>query len=85
MSLRNLHRLTILGLVFFILGLLGVVIFSLTLPFTRIVVQEIHPLLNGLGRALLSVSYTMSSLSWLSSVSSESSNSSDCSSWCRRR
>ena len=35
------------------LGLLGVVIFSLTLPFTRIVVQEIHPLLNGLeiGRA----------------------------------
>lgn len=34
------------------LGLLGVVIFSLTLPFTRIVVQEIHPLLNGLGRAL---------------------------------
>ncbi|EJM19588.1 DMT(drug/metabolite transporter) superfamily permease [Pseudomonas sp. GM21] len=34
------------------LGLLGVVIFSLTLPFTRIVVQELHPLLNGLGRAL---------------------------------
>jgi hypothetical protein len=33
------------------LGLLGVVIFSLTLPFTRIVVQELHPLLNGLGRA----------------------------------
>ena len=30
------------------LGLLGVVIFSLTLPFTRIVVQELHPLLNGL-------------------------------------
>jgi len=34
------------------LGLLGVVIFSLTLPFTRVVVQELHPLLNGLGRAL---------------------------------
>jgi drug/metabolite transporter (DMT)-like permease len=34
------------------LGLLGVVIFSLTLPFTRIVVEQIHPLLNGLGRAL---------------------------------
>ena len=34
------------------LGLLGVIIFSLTLPFTRIVVQEVHPLLNGLGRAL---------------------------------
>lgn len=35
------------------LGLLGVIIFSLTLPMTRIVVQEVHPLLNGLGRALL--------------------------------
>lgn len=35
------------------LGLLGVVIFSLTLPMTRIVVTEIHPLLNGLGRALV--------------------------------
>ena len=31
------------------LGLLGVVIFALTLPMTRIVVQELHPLLNGLG------------------------------------
>ncbi len=37
------------------LGLLGVIIFSLTLPFTRIVVQEIHPLLNGLGRGAASV------------------------------
>jgi drug/metabolite transporter (DMT)-like permease len=35
------------------LGLLGVIIFSLTLPMTHIVVKEIHPLLNGLGRALL--------------------------------
>ena len=35
-----------------VLGLIGVVIFNLTLPMTRIVVQEIHPLLNGLGRAL---------------------------------
>jgi drug/metabolite transporter (DMT)-like permease len=35
------------------LGLIGVIIFSLTLPMTRIVVQEVHPLLNGLGRALL--------------------------------
>jgi drug/metabolite transporter (DMT)-like permease len=35
-----------------LLGLVGVVIFSLTLPMTRIVVQEFHPLLNGLGRAL---------------------------------
>ncbi|MDB5984287.1 MAG: DMT(drug/metabolite transporter) superfamily permease [Pseudomonas sp.] len=35
------------------LGLIGVIIFSLTLPMTRIVVHEVHPLLNGLGRALL--------------------------------
>ncbi|MDC6128374.1 EamA/RhaT family transporter, partial [Burkholderia gladioli] len=35
-----------------LLGLLGVTIFSLTLPMTRVVVTEFHPLLNGLGRAL---------------------------------
>ncbi|AOJ10892.1 DMT family transporter [Burkholderia mayonis] len=35
-----------------LLGLIGVMIFSLTLPMTRIVVTEFHPLLNGLGRAL---------------------------------
>lgn len=35
-----------------LLGLIGVVIFSLTLPMTRVVVTELHPLLNGLGRAL---------------------------------
>lgn len=35
-----------------LLGLLGVLIFSLTLPMTRIVVAEMSPLLNGLGRAL---------------------------------
>ncbi len=35
-----------------LLGLVGVIVFSLTLPMTRIVVQEFHPLLNGLGRAL---------------------------------
>ncbi|MEI6001599.1 DMT family transporter [Paraburkholderia bengalensis] len=34
------------------LGLIGVMIFSLTLPMTRIVVAEFSPLLNGLGRAL---------------------------------
>ena len=28
------------------LGLLGVIIFSLTLPFTRIVVEQMHPLLS---------------------------------------
>ncbi|MBI0327693.1 DMT family transporter [Burkholderia plantarii] len=36
-----------------LLGLLGVMIFSLTLPMTRVVVAEFHPLLNGLGRALV--------------------------------
>lgn len=35
-----------------LLGLIGVMIFSLTLPMTRIVVAEFSPLLNGLGRAL---------------------------------
>ena len=35
-----------------LLGLVGVMIFSLPLPMTRIVVAEFHPLLNGLGRAL---------------------------------
>ncbi len=35
------------------LGLAGVLIFSLTLPMTHIVVREISPWLNGLGRALL--------------------------------
>jgi len=35
-----------------LLGLIGVMIFSLTLPMTRIVVAEFHPILNGLGRAL---------------------------------
>lgn len=33
-------------------GLIGVIIFSLTLPMTRIVVQDFPPLLAGLGRAL---------------------------------
>ncbi|MFY3139389.1 DMT family transporter [Achromobacter xylosoxidans] len=34
-------------------GLLGVVVFSLTLPMTRVAVAELPPLLVGLGRALL--------------------------------
>lgn len=46
------------------LGLLGVVIFSLTLPFTRIVVQELHPLLNGLGRALFAAIPAAALLLW---------------------
>ena len=46
------------------LGLIGVVIFSLTLPMTRIVVQEIHPLLNGLGRALFAAVPAAALLLW---------------------
>ena len=47
-----------------VLGLLGVIIFSLTLPMTRIVVQELHPLLNGLGRALLAAIPAAALLLW---------------------
>ncbi|MCV4288886.1 DMT family transporter [Pseudomonas capsici] len=46
------------------LGLLGVIIFSLTLPMTRIVVQELHPLLNGIGRALLAAIPAAALLYW---------------------
>jgi drug/metabolite transporter (DMT)-like permease len=46
------------------LGLLGVMIFSLTLPMTRIVVQEFHPLLNGLGRALAAAVPAAILLAW---------------------
>ena len=35
-----------------LLGLVGVLIFSLTLPMTHLVVREMNPFLNGLGRAL---------------------------------
>jgi drug/metabolite transporter (DMT)-like permease len=47
-----------------LLGLIGVVIFSLTLPMTRIVVQEFHPLLNGLGRALVAAIPAAALLAW---------------------
>jgi drug/metabolite transporter (DMT)-like permease len=47
-----------------VLGLIGVVIFSLTLPMTRIVVQEINPLLNGLGRALVAAIPAAALLLW---------------------
>lgn len=47
-----------------LLGLVGVVVFSLTLPMTRIVVQEIHPLLNGLGRALAAAVPAAALLAW---------------------
>ncbi|CAG4888565.1 DMT family transporter [Paraburkholderia saeva] len=46
------------------LGLIGVMIFSLTLPMTRIVVQEFHPLLNGLGRALAAAVPAAALLAW---------------------
>src|SRR6201996_1686323 len=47
-----------------LLGLIGVVIFSLTLPMTRIVVAEVHPLLNGLGRALVAAIPAAALLAW---------------------
>jgi drug/metabolite transporter (DMT)-like permease len=47
-----------------LLGLIGVVIFSLTLPMTRIVVAEVHPLLNGLGRALVAAIPAAALLVW---------------------
>jgi drug/metabolite transporter (DMT)-like permease len=47
-----------------LLGLIGVVIFSLTLPMTRIVVQDVHPLLNGLGRALVAAIPAAALLLW---------------------
>lgn len=47
-----------------LLGLVGVIIFSLTLPMTRIVVQEFHPLLNGLGRALAAAVPAGALLAW---------------------
>lgn len=47
-----------------LLGLVGVMIFSLTLPMTRIVVAEFHPLLNGLGRALLAAVPAAALLAW---------------------
>ncbi|TCK44282.1 drug/metabolite transporter (DMT)-like permease [Paraburkholderia sp. BL8N3] len=47
-----------------LLGLIGVIIFSLTLPMTRIVVEEIHPLLNGLGRALVAAVPAAALLLW---------------------
>jgi drug/metabolite transporter (DMT)-like permease len=46
------------------LGLLGVIIFSLTLPMTRLLVQEVDPLLGGLGRALLAAIPAAALLLW---------------------
>ncbi|CAB3764744.1 DMT family transporter [Paraburkholderia solisilvae] len=47
-----------------LLGLIGVMVFSLTLPMTRIVVAEWHPLLNGLGRALVAAVPAAALLAW---------------------
>lgn len=47
-----------------LLGLVGVLIFSLTLPMTRIVVAELPPLLNGLGRALAAALPAALLLAW---------------------
>ncbi|WP_250434264.1 DMT family transporter [Caballeronia sp. ATUFL_F2_KS9A] len=47
-----------------LLGLIGVVIFSLTLPMTRIVVAEVNPILNGLGRALVAAIPAAALLLW---------------------
>ncbi|SAL17763.1 multidrug DMT transporter permease [Caballeronia cordobensis] len=47
-----------------LLGLIGVVIFSLTLPMTRIVVEQVHPILNGLGRALVAAVPAAALLLW---------------------
>ena len=47
-----------------LLGLVGVIIFSLTLPMTHVVVQEWNPLLNGLGRALAAAVPAAALLAW---------------------
>ncbi|KDR31609.1 DMT family transporter [Caballeronia zhejiangensis] len=47
-----------------LLGLIGVVTFSLTLPMTRIVVAEVNPILNGLGRALVAAIPAAALLLW---------------------
>ncbi|MBU6493665.1 MAG: DMT family transporter [Burkholderiales bacterium] len=47
-----------------LLGLLGVLIFSLTLPMTRIVVTEMNPILVGLGRALVAAVPAAALLWW---------------------
>ncbi|MGN6653297.1 EamA family transporter, partial [Trinickia sp.] len=47
-----------------LLGLVGVIIFSLTLPMTHVVVQEFNPILNGLGRALAAALPAAALLAW---------------------
>ena len=47
------------------LGTIGVVIFSLTLPFTRMAVAELNPVLVALGRAVVAASGSALLLWWL--------------------
>lgn len=47
-----------------LLGLLSVILFSITLPMTRITIMEIHPLLNGLGRSFVAAIPAAILLAW---------------------
>jgi drug/metabolite transporter (DMT)-like permease len=47
------------------LGIVGVAIFSLTLPFTRIAVAELNPVLVALGRAVVAAAGSAVLLCWL--------------------
>lgn len=46
------------------LGMTGVAIFSLTLPFTRMAVAELHPVLVALGRAVVAAMASVALLWW---------------------
>ncbi len=48
-----------------LLGLVGVAIFSLTLPFTRLAVVELHPVIIALGRAVVAAACAGALLWWL--------------------
>lgn len=47
------------------LGLIGVGVFSLTLPFTRMAVAELNPVLVALGRAVVAAFFSLMLLWWL--------------------
>jgi len=48
-----------------LLGIVGVAIFSLTLPFTRLAVAELHPVFIALGRAVVAAVCACALLWWL--------------------
>lgn len=48
-----------------LLGAIGVAIFSLTLPFTRIAVAELHPVLVAFGRAVVAAFCSVVLLWWI--------------------